>query len=73
MSGLIDRDAELLRLQKEMDKIKLDIENCEKKLSLPAFRDKAPKNVVVKEEERLTQNRLLLEKRLEHMNMIQSL
>lgn len=73
MSGLIDKDAELSRLQKEIAKIQQEIEVCEKKLSLPTFRDKAPPAVVEKEEEKLSQAKLLLEKRLEHLETIQSL
>jgi len=73
MSGLIDRDAELARLQKEISKIEKEIETCEKKLSLPAFTDKAPPEVVQKEQEKLDQSKQLLHKRLEHKEMIESL
>lgn len=73
MSGLIEKDAELARLQKEIIKIQKEIEVCEKKLALPTFRDKAPKEVVVKEEEKLVQSQQLLQKRLAHQEMILSL
>jgi valyl-tRNA synthetase len=73
MSGLIDRDAELARLQKEITKIEKEIETCEKKLALPAFTDKAPPEVVQKEQDKLEQSKQLLNKRLEHQKMIQSL
>ncbi|MDQ5884415.1 MAG: valyl-tRNA synthetase, partial [Pseudomonadota bacterium] len=73
MSGLIEKDAELARLQKEMAKIEKEIEVCEKKLGLPTFIDKAPKEVVIKEREKLEQAQLLLKKRLEHQAMILSL
>jgi valyl-tRNA synthetase len=73
MSGLIDQEAESSRLQKEISKIEQEISVCEKKLSLPAFRDKAPADVVAKEQEKLAQAQILLEKRQQHLAMIQSL
>jgi valyl-tRNA synthetase len=73
MAGLIDQEAESLRLKKEISKIELEISACEKKLSLPAFRDKAPQEVIEKEQEKLKQAQLLLEKRQQHLETIQSL
>ena len=73
MSGLIDSKAEISRLLKEMNKIEQEILVCEKKLILPAFRDKAPPDVVVKEQEKREQAKQLLEKRQQHLDMIKSL
>ena len=73
MSGLIDKDAELSRLEKEINKINVEIQVAEKKLALPAFVDKAPPDVVVKAQEKLKEARTLLQKRLEHRQMIASL
>ena len=73
MSGLIDKDAEMARLQKEISKIQQEIDVCEKKLGLPTFRDKAPPAVVAKEEEKLAQSKALLEKRIEHFETIKAL
>ncbi len=73
MNRLIDQDAESARLKKEIGKIEQEISVCEKKLSLPAFRDKAPADVVVKEQEKLDQAKQLLAKRQDHLKMIQSL
>ena len=73
MAGLIDQEAESLRLKKEISKIEQEIATCEKKLSLPAFRDKAPPEVIEKEQEKLKQAQLLLEKRQQHLETIQSL
>jgi valyl-tRNA synthetase len=73
MAGLIDQEAESLRLKKEISKIEQEIVTCEKKLSLPAFRDKAPSEVIEKEQEKLKQAQLLLEKRQQHLETIQSL
>jgi valyl-tRNA synthetase len=55
MAGLIDKDAELARLDKEIDKLRGDIERIEKKLGNPNFVDKAPAAVVQKERERLSE------------------
>ncbi|MEA3643178.1 MAG: valine--tRNA ligase, partial [Lamprobacter sp.] len=52
MAGLIDKDAELKRLDKEIAKLQADIERIEKKLANPSFVDKAPAAVVQKERDR---------------------
>jgi valyl-tRNA synthetase len=49
MAGLIDKDAELGRLQKELDKLAKVIAQVEAKLGNPKFVDKAPEAVVAKE------------------------
>jgi valyl-tRNA synthetase len=53
MAGLIDKDAELKRLDKEITKLRADIERIESKLANPSFVDKAPEAVVQKERGRL--------------------
>lgn len=53
MAGLIDKDAELARLDKESDKIQQTLKQLEGKLSNPKFADKAPPAVVQKERDRL--------------------
>ncbi|PCJ36954.1 MAG: valine--tRNA ligase [Moraxellaceae bacterium] len=53
MAGLIDKDAELARLNKEIDRLKADIERAEKKLTNPKFVDKAPTAVVAKEKQKV--------------------
>ncbi|MFP4495367.1 MAG: valine--tRNA ligase [Halochromatium sp.] len=55
MAGLIDKDAELKRLDKEIAKLGADIERIEHKLANPSFVDKAPTQVVQKERERLAE------------------
>ncbi|TDO95474.1 valine--tRNA ligase [Marinomonas balearica] len=49
MAGLIDKDAELARLQKEIDKATKDLQRIEGKLSNESFVAKAPEAVVAKE------------------------
>ncbi len=53
MAGLIDKAAELARLEKEIGKITSDMERISKKLENPNFVDKAPAAVVQKEKDKL--------------------
>ena len=52
LAGLIDKDAELGRLGRELVKKQEELDRCEKKLSNPGFTDKAPAEVVARERER---------------------
>lgn len=52
LDGLIDLGAEKARLEKEIAKAKDEIEKIDKKLSNPAFTDKAPEKVVNLQKER---------------------
>lgn len=62
MSGLIDKDAEIARLDKEIDRKLKDKTKAENKINNPNFVDKAPKEVVQKEKDRLTELVSALEK-----------
>lgn len=53
MAGIIDKHAELNRLDREIEKLKKEVERVQAKLSNPAFTDKAPAEVVQKEQEKL--------------------
>lgn len=55
MAGLIDKQAELARLDKEIGKLRTDIERIENKLANPNFVGKAPAAVVQKEHNRLAE------------------
>jgi valyl-tRNA synthetase len=55
MAGLIDKDAELARLDKEIGRLRADIERTERKLANPSFVAKAPAAVVQKERDRLAE------------------
>ncbi|GAB4296189.1 MAG: valine--tRNA ligase [Thiohalomonadaceae bacterium] len=55
MAGLIDKEAELARLAREMGKLEKDIERLQGKLSNEAFTAKAPAELVEKERTRLAE------------------
>ena len=60
MAGLIDKEAELARLEKEIQKINNDLPRVEGKLNNPAFVDKAPPEVIDKEKAKLADLRSML-------------
>ena len=53
MAGLIDRDAELARLGREIGRLEKDLARIRGKLENPSFVDKAPAAVVAKEREKM--------------------
>ncbi|MEL0637333.1 valine--tRNA ligase [Marinomonas sp. TI.3.20] len=73
MAGLIDKDAELARLQKEIDKATKDLERIEGKLSNESFVAKAPAAVVDKERAKCDDLRLTVSKLEEQKASIESL
>jgi valyl-tRNA synthetase len=52
LAGLIDKEAEIARLGKELDNKRNELSRCEKKLSNGSFTAKAPAAVVEKEQTR---------------------
>ncbi|MFY7697678.1 MAG: valine--tRNA ligase [Legionella sp.] len=73
MAGLIDKAAELTRLQKEIAKLDKDIALANGKLSNPAFTDKAPAEIIHKEQDKLAQATVAKEKLLHHQEKIANL
>jgi valyl-tRNA synthetase len=73
LSGLIDKDAELARLEKELSKLRSEADRVEKKLSNPNFVDKAPDAVVQKERDKLTEAQSALAKLEEQAERIRIL
>lgn len=73
MAGLIDKDAELARLHKEIAKLDKDIALAEGKLNNPKFTDKAPAEIIAKEQEKLMQAKLAKAKLLENKKTIETL
>jgi valyl-tRNA synthetase len=55
LAGLIDVNAEIQRLDKELEKVTADLERSQKKLENPNFADKAPADVVAKERDKLAE------------------
>ncbi|MCK5830328.1 MAG: valine--tRNA ligase [Methylococcales bacterium] len=53
LAGLIDKDAEIARLEKEIQRIIKDLPRIEGKLNNPKFIDKAPEDIIAKEKEKL--------------------
>lgn len=73
MADLINKEAELTRLIKEIAKLDKDISLAEGKLSNPKFTDKAPAEIIAKEHEKLAQSRQAKEKLIHHKIRIESL
>jgi valyl-tRNA synthetase len=55
LAGLIDKKAEMARLQKEIDKLQGEVKRLDGKLSNANFVDRAPEAVVQKERDKLTE------------------
>jgi len=53
LAGLIDKDAEIERLSKDISKLEINIGKTRAKLANPGFTDKAPAAVVEKEQQRM--------------------
>ncbi len=73
LAGLIDKDAELARLQKEITKIQSNIDKTTAKLVNKNFIDKAPEAVVEKERERLAEMSKAIEQLKEQAEKIKKL
>ena len=73
LAGLIDKDAEMTRLDKEIGKLEKEREKSEKKLKNPNFIDKAPEVVVAKERVRLEEMRTALSNLNEQKSRISGL
>ncbi|MFT7404567.1 valine--tRNA ligase [Zhongshania sp.] len=73
MSGLIDKAAEIIRLEKEIQKLNKDIQRLQGKLSNAGFLDKAPADVVAKEQEKLAGQQAAMTKLSDQMQTIKAL
>ncbi len=73
MAGLIDKEAELARLSKEIEKLTKDVQRCEEKLQNPNFADKAPTQVVAKERQRVDEMRSSLSQLAEQRQRISAM
>ena len=73
MAGLIDKDAELQRLDKEIAKLVGECDRINKKLGNESFVAKAPANVIDKEKEKLAGYTAQLNKLKEQYQSIKNL
>ncbi len=73
LAGLIDKDAELMRLQKEIGKLKDEVKRLNGKLFNTSFLDKAPATIVNREREKLTNTEAALKNLQDQKNRIERL
>ncbi|VAW81008.1 Valyl-tRNA synthetase, partial [hydrothermal vent metagenome] len=73
MAGLIDKEAEQARLNKELDRKHNELERTEKKLGNASFVDKAPAAVVEKEKNKLEDIRTTIRQLEEQLEKIAKL
>jgi valyl-tRNA synthetase len=73
MADLIDKNPELARLTKEIAKLDKDISLAESKLNNPKFTDKAPAEIIAKEQEKLAQANMTKEKLVAHKLRVESM
>ncbi|MBI3080072.1 MAG: valine--tRNA ligase, partial [candidate division NC10 bacterium] len=72
LTGLIDFAAEIARLRKEIEKVDRELNRVRGKLENPAFRAKAPTEVVEKEEGVARELTEIRTKLLEHLTLLES-
>ena len=73
MAGIIDKDAEIVRLTKESGKLEIEITKTETKLSNNEFVAKAPEAVVAAERARVAEHKIAIEKLREQIQKINAL
>jgi valyl-tRNA synthetase len=73
MADLIDKDAELARLNKEIEKINKQLVSLKGKLNNANFVDRAPAAVVEKEQQRLARQQIALEQLLQQQITIKAM
>ena len=73
MAGLIDKDAELSRIAKALDKIEKDFARTQGKLANEKFVSNAPKEVIDKEKAKLDEFTMQISKLKEQQTTIQNL
>ena len=73
LAGLIDKDAESARLEKEIKKLESNLEKSSTKLNNPNFADKAPADVVNKERGRVAEMQTSLQQLKEQLDKITKL
>ena len=73
LAGLIDKDAERQRLEREIDRFTKDVERGEKKLANEKFVARAPAEVVAKERDKVDAAKVALAKLKEQLQQLERL
>jgi len=73
LAGFIDKEAEVKRLNKEMEKLQKEIADIQKRLQNENYVNKAPQEVVAKERDKLQAAEKALENFQENLQKIQAL
>ncbi len=73
LKGLVDIQAEVDRLARELDKLDKEVQRLESKLGNESFVARAPADVVAKEKEKLTEGRQAIQQLSEQMQRMQAL
>ena len=73
LAGLIDKEAEIARLDKELNNRRSELSRCENKLSNESFIAKAPAAVVEKEQARAAELRTAISNLEAQQEKIQAL
>jgi valyl-tRNA synthetase len=73
LAGLIDKEAEIIRLGKELDYKRSELARCEQKLSNESFVARAPAAVVEKEQTRAVELKTAISSLEEQQKKIQAL
>ena len=73
LAGLIDKDAELARLNKDIERLTSDCSRVEQKLANKNFTDKAPAEVVAQQRQRLEESQTALTKLQQQINKIKAM
>ncbi|MCX8048384.1 MAG: valine--tRNA ligase [Methylohalobius sp.] len=73
MTELIDKEVELKRLEKEISRLEKEISRSESKLADPKFVERAPQEVIAKEQKKLEEAHITLTSLKEQQSKIQTL
>jgi len=73
LKGLVDVQAEVARLGKEIDRLQQDVERLQAKLGNASFAARAPADVVAREKQKLEENRQAVQQLSEQMQRIKAL
>jgi len=73
LAGLIDKEAETARLNKEIEKIQKGLSGLEGRLNNPSFTDKAPENVVAQVRKQAEEQQVALQQLEQQLDKIKAM